>query len=128
MVGLPFCAAGLYGAIKKRQKFVYAYFVYSGVYAVMSVFASIAFLAMASNGSMSKHFVDRCMNYPGQDYESCRDVSKAVLSATGAFTFILSIAQVRATLSRGNHNIPPQHFQIPLFLQANVNESRASGS
>jgi len=94
VVGLPLCAAGLFGAIKKRQKFVYAYFVYNAVYALMSVFASIAFLAMSTNGTMSKNFVDKCMNYPGQDYESCREVSKAILGATGAYNFILAFVQL----------------------------------
>merc|ERR1739848_51913 len=93
-VGLPLNIAGLYGAFKEKQKFVYAYFLFSAVYTSMSVIASIAFLVQIGRGQVSKQFIEHCMNVPGQTYETCKATSKVTVGVTGTFKFFISLVQI----------------------------------
>jgi len=94
VVGLPLCAVGLYGAIKKRPRFVYAYFLFNVVYSIMAFLASIALLVQIGRGGVNEDFMNKCMNDPGLDYEKCKEASKVTLGVTGAFNFLFAFVQI----------------------------------
>ena len=58
VVGLPLCLVGLLGAIKKRPKLVYAYFLFNVVYSLMALLASIALCAQIAQGKVSEDFME----------------------------------------------------------------------
>merc|ERR1739848_233642 len=94
VVGLPLCLVGLLGAIKKRPKLVYAYFLFNVVYSLMALLASIALCAQIAQGNVSEDFMEKCMNNPQLDYDKCKDESKVTLGVTGAFNFIFAFVQI----------------------------------
>ena len=110
VVGLPLCVVGLIGAIKKIPKMVYAYFLYYVLYTVVTFLAAIAMLVEISRGKESKAFMEKCMNDPGLDYDTCKNAAKTTLIITTVFNLIFALFQVYWTYAT-------RRFYLNILLQ-----------
>lgn len=96
VLSIPFVVVGLVGALKKKQKMVYVYFLFSILYTVVSLCASIAFLVQIGRG-FYKTFVDEycTQNAPSfVDKEDCIQIAEGTLKFAGGFGFIFALLQI----------------------------------
>ena len=79
VVGLPLCAVGIYGAYRKRPRYVYAYFLFNVANTLVAFIAAIALLVTLGSGAVSKSFMEECMNDPTLDYDKCKEAANVTL-------------------------------------------------
>merc|ERR1712216_553124 len=94
VVGLPLCAVGIYGAYRKRPRYVYAYFLFNVANMLVAFIAAIALLVTLGSGAVSKSFMEECMNDPTLDYDKCKEAAKVTLRVLGAFNFLFAFVQM----------------------------------
>ena len=86
VVGLPLCAVGIYGAYRKRPRYVYAYFLFNVANTLVAFIAAIALLVTLGSGAVSKSFMEECMNDPTLDYDKCKEAAKVTLRGAPPLT------------------------------------------
>jgi hypothetical protein len=96
VISIPFALVGLMGALKRKQKMVYVYFLFSILYAVVSLCASIAFLVQIGRGQYREYVNQYCIvNAPSfVDKEDCIQIAAGTLKFAGAFSLLFAFVQI----------------------------------
>jgi hypothetical protein len=96
VISIPFALVGLMGALKRKQKMVYVYFLFSILYAVVSLCASIAFLVQIGRGQYREYVNQYCtVNAPSfVDKEDCIQIAAGTLKFAGAFSLLFAFVQI----------------------------------
>ena len=98
VVGLPMNVVGLVGAIKKKHKLIYAYFLFNCLFVLMNVVASIAVLVQVSRGAAKQMYHEICTDVIGartsEDVEYCVSLADKTAKWGAAFSFLLALLQI----------------------------------
>eukprot|EP00216_Chloropicon_sp_CCMP2111_P001532 CAMPEP_0198235020 /NCGR_PEP_ID=MMETSP1446-20131203/931_1 /TAXON_ID=1461542 ORGANISM="Unidentified sp, Strain CCMP2111" /NCGR_SAMPLE_ID=MMETSP1446 /ASSEMBLY_ACC=CAM_ASM_001112 /LENGTH=135 /DNA_ID=CAMNT_0043915977 /DNA_START=534 /DNA_END=942 /DNA_ORIENTATION=- len=94
-------SVGLYGAVKRKKKFVYAYFLFSTFLATITLFSSFGWLIELGRGTLKQAGLKTCVDTltkAGYDAEYATAECQSVLSVTLGFSttimLILAVCQV----------------------------------